>query len=155
MPDMWGLFFSRYWPKYIKYARLWSPTYTNTAVHYNTTKIFINIYTNTHIHTDINTYTHADIFDPYHAHKWFIVKNDLYHSFFCFKIRTKSVKQCIQFYYIWKKVCTDEYRRLKQVRERRTNLHYRIVDSENDEKPYPDAKLLGVIKNVCYYEKLI
>lgn len=64
---------------------------------------------------------------------------------FILQIRTKGVKQCIQFYYVWKKVCTDEYRRLKQVRERRNNLHYRIVESENDEKPYPDAKLLGVI----------
>lgn len=58
-----------------------------------------------------------------------------------FQIRTKTVKQCVQFYYVWKKVCADEYRRLKQLRERR---HNHFVDM--DEKPYPDVKLLGVSK---------
>ncbi|KAJ8958723.1 hypothetical protein NQ318_016451, partial [Aromia moschata] len=59
------------------------------------------------------------------------------------EIRTKTVKQCIQFYYVWKKVCTDEYRRLKQTRERK-NSHLKSSESEMDEKPYPDAKLLGI-----------
>lgn len=36
-----------------------------------------------------------------------------------FKVGTKTVKQCVQFYYIWKKVCTDEYRRLRFNREQR------------------------------------
>lgn len=31
-------------------------------------------------------------------------------------VSTKSVKQCVQFYYVWKKVCTDEYRRLRVAR---------------------------------------
>lgn len=52
------------------------------------------------------------------------------------------MRQCVQFYYMWKKVCTDEYRRLKQQRDRRNSFKY--SDSEFEEKLYPDAKLLGV-----------
>ncbi|XP_049826853.1 uncharacterized protein LOC109598471 isoform X2 [Aethina tumida] len=57
------------------------------------------------------------------------------------EVKSKSVKQCIQFYYVWKKVCTDEYRKLKQVREKR---NHKNSESDMDEKPYPDAKLLGI-----------
>ena len=35
------------------------------------------------------------------------------------KVGTKSVKECVQFYYLWKKVCADEYKRLRIVRRRR------------------------------------
>ncbi|CAH0550552.1 unnamed protein product [Brassicogethes aeneus] len=55
------------------------------------------------------------------------------------EIKSKSVKQCIQFYYVWKKVCTDEYRKLKLIREKKNNKN----SDDMDEKPYPDAKLLG------------
>ncbi|RZC33533.1 mucin-12, partial [Asbolus verrucosus] len=58
------------------------------------------------------------------------------------QIGTKSIKQCIQFYYVWKKVCIDEYRKLKYLRERR-NSHSKSVEADVEEKPYPDAKLLG------------
>ncbi|KAK9497349.1 hypothetical protein O3M35_004682 [Rhynocoris fuscipes] len=34
------------------------------------------------------------------------------------EIGTKSSKQCVQFYYIWKKVCPEEYKRLRLVRRR-------------------------------------
>lgn len=60
-----------------------------------------------------------------------------------FQIGTKTIKQCIQFYYVWKKVCIDEYRKLKYLRERR-HSHSKGTDSELEEKLYPDAKLLGV-----------
>lgn len=43
---------------------------------------------------------------------------------------------------MWKKVCTDEYRRLKQTRDRKNSVKY--SDTEFEEKVYPDAKLLGV-----------
>ncbi|XP_074037248.1 uncharacterized protein isoform X4 [Leptinotarsa decemlineata] len=59
------------------------------------------------------------------------------------EIRTKTIKQCVQFYYVWKKVCADEYRRIKQMRERRYS-HLRNSESEMDEKLYADAKLLGI-----------
>lgn len=64
-------------------------------------------------------------------------------SFQWLQVETKTIKQCIQFYYVWKKVCTDEYKELKQMRERKSGI-VKLVESELEEKPYPDAKLLGV-----------
>ncbi|XP_076267674.1 uncharacterized protein LOC143200833 isoform X3 [Rhynchophorus ferrugineus] len=57
------------------------------------------------------------------------------------EIKTKTVKQCVQFYYVWKKVCADEYSRLKAIRQMKRN-HKNI--SESDDKPYPDVRLLGI-----------
>lgn len=34
-------------------------------------------------------------------------------------VGSKSVKQCVEFYYVWKKVCPDEYKRLRLLRRRR------------------------------------
>lgn len=34
-----------------------------------------------------------------------------------YQVGTKSVKQCVEFYYIWKKVCEDDYRLLCQARK--------------------------------------
>ncbi|KAL1512796.1 hypothetical protein ABEB36_002325 [Hypothenemus hampei] len=55
------------------------------------------------------------------------------------EIKSKTAKQCLQFYYVWKKVCSDEYSRVKTLRQLKRN---RIVP--DDEKPYPDVKLLGI-----------
>ncbi|CAG9762190.1 unnamed protein product [Ceutorhynchus assimilis] len=57
------------------------------------------------------------------------------------EIKSKTVKQCIQFYYVWKKVCSDEYSRLKALRQLKRS-HKNI--SDGDDKPYPDVKLLGI-----------
>lgn len=75
---------------------------------------------------------------------------------FQLQIRSKSVKQCVQFYYVWKKVCPDEYRRLKHVRERRNNNYYKNAETELDEKVFPDSKLLGVSgsKEIFYIENV-
>lgn len=35
------------------------------------------------------------------------------------KVGTKSVQQCVEFYYVWKKVAPEEYRRLRCLRRRR------------------------------------
>lgn len=32
-----------------------------------------------------------------------------------FQVSTKTTKQCVEFYYVWKKVCTDEYKRIKLI----------------------------------------
>ncbi|XP_060525589.1 uncharacterized protein LOC132701551 isoform X3 [Cylas formicarius] len=58
------------------------------------------------------------------------------------EIKTKTAKQCIQFYYVWKKVCSDEYGRLKAVRQLKRN--HNNSQMESDEKPYPDVRLLGI-----------
>ncbi|XP_068893866.1 zinc finger protein 541 isoform X1 [Tenebrio molitor] len=86
--------------------------------------------------------------------KWTSSETDVFHKAllkhdkdFCSiarEIGTKTVKQCVQFYYVWKKVCVDEYRKLKYLRERRHN-HSKGAESDAEEKPYPDAKLLGIV----------
>lgn len=35
------------------------------------------------------------------------------------EMNSKDVRQCVEFYYLWKKVCPDEYKRLRFVRRRR------------------------------------
>jgi hypothetical protein len=90
--------------------------------------------------------------------KWTSSETDVFHKAllkhdkdFCSiarEIGTKTVKQCVQFYYVWKKVCVDEYRKLKYLRERRHN-HSKGAESDAEEKPYPDAKLLGVKRHRC------
>uniref|UniRef100_T1KE71 Uncharacterized protein n=1 Tax=Tetranychus urticae TaxID=32264 RepID=T1KE71_TETUR len=35
------------------------------------------------------------------------------------KVKTKTVKECIQFYYLWKKICPEEYKRLRIIRRRK------------------------------------
>lgn len=39
-------------------------------------------------------------------------------------MESKNVKQCIQFYYLWKKVCTDEYRKLRNLRWKREQVNF-------------------------------
>ena len=38
-------------------------------------------------------------------------------------MKTKSVKECIQFYYLWKKVLPDEHKRLRVMRRKREQLY--------------------------------
>lgn len=42
--------------------------------------------------------------------------------------KSKNVKQCVEFYYLWKKVCPDEYKRLRIIRKKREqdNLLYNL-----------------------------
>ena len=41
------------------------------------------------------------------------------------QVSTKSVKQCIQFYYVWKKVCPDDYKRLRHSRNKHGDYNTR------------------------------
>ena len=41
------------------------------------------------------------------------------------QVTTKSVKQCIQFYYVWKKVCPDDYKRLRHSRNKHGDYNTR------------------------------
>ncbi|KAL3286023.1 hypothetical protein HHI36_000536 [Cryptolaemus montrouzieri] len=63
------------------------------------------------------------------------------------EIGTKTVKQCIQFYYIWKKVCTEEHRRIKQMREQKLSTRNIMMDLDFEDKVFPDAKLLGIVES--------
>lgn len=36
-----------------------------------------------------------------------------------FQIGTKTTKECLHFYYLWKKVCPDEHKRLRIIRRKR------------------------------------
>ncbi|XP_072389156.1 uncharacterized protein [Diabrotica undecimpunctata] len=77
--------------------------------------------------------------------KWSTTETDIFHKSLlkydkdfrniAQEIRTKTVKQCVQFYYVWKKVCADEYRKLKHTRERR-NHYLKHVEVDIDEKLY-------------------
>ncbi|CAM1323384.1 TRERF1 (predicted) [Pycnogonum litorale] len=50
------------------------------------------------------------------------------------EVKTKSVKQCIEFYYVWKKVCPDEYKRLRTIRRKREqdNIFYSLRSKNED-----------------------
>ncbi|XP_035218844.1 suppressor of activated egl-4 protein 1-like [Stegodyphus dumicola] len=56
------------------------------------------------------------------------------------EIPTKTTKQCVQFYYLWKKVCPDEYKRIRLIRRRKEqeSLYYNLRSKEefqeNEEK---------------------
>ncbi|XP_057664122.1 mucin-5AC isoform X3 [Diorhabda carinulata] len=90
--------------------------------------------------------------------KWSTTETDIFHKSLlkydkdfrniAQEIRTKTIKQCVQFYYVWKKVCADEYRRLKHLRERR-NYYYKHTEMDMDEKLFADVKLLGIADSGC------
>lgn len=54
------------------------------------------------------------------------------------EVKSKTVKQCIQFYYLWKKVCPDEYKRLRNIRRKKENeASYRLRNQQREEPPPP------------------
>ncbi len=58
------------------------------------------------------------------------------------QIGSKSVKQCVQFYYLWKKVCNDEYKRLRILRRKREqdelyNLRSKAAQDAKDKDGTP------------------
>jgi hypothetical protein len=85
-------------------------------------------------------------------------------------VRTKSVQDCVQFYYMWKKVCADDYRRVRLLRRRRdqdtraqqnqlinTNDVIKTVDgvinSDNDCNQYHSpVRSLDVGSDITEYE---
>ena len=35
------------------------------------------------------------------------------------QVLTKSTRECVQFYFLWKRICVDEYKRLRSLRKQR------------------------------------
>ncbi|CAG2228782.1 unnamed protein product [Mytilus edulis] len=52
------------------------------------------------------------------------------------EIGSKSVKECIQFYYLWKKVCPDEHKRLRIMRNKRERERlYNLRSQQQQQQP--------------------
>jgi hypothetical protein len=71
-----------------------------------------------------------------------VVNYENKYCFYYFQIGSKTVKQCIQFYYLWKKVCPDEYKRLRLIRRRqnadygsRTDVDYEDIKMDDSHIP--------------------
>jgi len=69
----------------------------------------------------------------------------------------KTVKQCVEFYYLWKKVCPDEYKRLRIIRKKREqddllyNLRSRTVEDQhiNCNSPATISSSSGLSLDIC------
>uniref|UniRef100_A0A1I7TS58 C2H2-type domain-containing protein n=1 Tax=Caenorhabditis tropicalis TaxID=1561998 RepID=A0A1I7TS58_9PELO len=60
-----------------------------------------------------------------------------------FELAGKSVKECVQFYYSWKKDCPDDYRKLRNLRRKRQLLDINLQKNkmEDGEGPPPKKKM--------------
>ncbi|CAG9532974.1 unnamed protein product [Cercopithifilaria johnstoni] len=63
----------------------------------------------------------------------------------------KTVKQCVEFYYMWKKACPDDYRKLRNLRRKRQLLEMQqqldLMESYNlrsNSRPAESGELLGL-----------
>lgn len=58
----------------------------------------------------------------------------------CTQVGTKSVRQCTEFYFLWKKVCVDEWRRMRVLRRRRIqDYQLRSTTDQSDLKADDDS----------------
>lgn len=70
------------------------------------------------------------------------------------QVKTKTVRQCVQFYYLWKKVLVDDHKRLRAMRRRREQ-DYNLRST----RAQPDASTIGNqqvggLGNLRYYQLL-
>jgi len=63
------------------------------------------------------------------------------------QIGSKTVKQCIQFYYLWKKVCPEEYKRIRLMRRRQNADYGTRTDVEYEDIKIDDSR---IPVSVCY-----
>ncbi|KAH9417229.1 Metal ion binding [Dermatophagoides pteronyssinus] len=54
------------------------------------------------------------------------------------EIKTKSVKECVQFYYLWKKNSIDHFKRLRILRRKRESMFYDLDSNKSQTKQIND-----------------
>ena len=61
----------------------------------------------------------------------------------CDQVRSKTVRQCVEFYYLWKKVCPDDYKRMRILRRKRDpdNNLYNLRSAKQPTSSTDDAQL--------------
>ncbi|XP_046658292.1 serine-rich adhesin for platelets-like isoform X2 [Homalodisca vitripennis] len=58
------------------------------------------------------------------------------------EVGSKTVKQCVQFYYLWKKICPEDYKRLRLGRRRNRDSDFEFEFSKSD-IPANDVELVS------------
>lgn len=56
------------------------------------------------------------------------------------------MKECVQFYYTWKKDCPDDYRKLRNLRRKRQLLDINLQKNQSEEPVVP-AKKISIIES--------
>ena len=73
------------------------------------------------------------------------------------QVESKSVKQCVQFYYLWKKVCSEEYEILCRLNRHRQNQQLELCESmQTDELAgetcRPGEKTVKFVSLKCVFQ---
>ncbi|CAI2355018.1 unnamed protein product [Caenorhabditis sp. 36 PRJEB53466] len=59
----------------------------------------------------------------------------------------KTVQECVQFYYTWKKACPDDYRKLRNLRRKRQLLEMNLKNNKLLEEPAVPAKKISIVES--------
>nr|XP_024217845.1 uncharacterized protein LOC106689252 [Halyomorpha halys] len=100
------------------------------------------------------------------SEKWNMIEIDAFHqallkydkdfSSVAHEVETKTSKQCVQFYYLWKKVCPEEYKKLRVFRKRFRETEYENESPKLDQQT-GDAELVSTTSSegrlfLCEYQ---
>jgi hypothetical protein len=62
-------------------------------------------------------------------------------------VKTKSVRECTEFYFLWKKVCVDEWRRMRIVRRKRIHDSLYNLRSANDQPKHTTSDASSAVQS--------